>query len=71
MSNGILTLTSYGEPMKQDFGSFLFENKDTFRYQLMELLREEINDPNSEFICIIKQALNTIADNEIEKVLKE
>jgi len=37
--------------------------------QLMVILKEELAKPESPLIPILEQAMNTIADKEIEKVL--
>ena len=42
----------------------------SFRNAMLEVLREELRDQNSEILTLLELAMNTIADKEIIKVLE-
>ncbi len=68
MNKNLLTIDNYGMPHKISVSEIL--NAPDFKAQLFRIMSIEALDPTSEFINIIRQAMNTIADEEIERVLK-
>ena len=69
MSDRLLTVDSCGDAGTVSMNDLFCNNYD-FQFQLMEYLKREAATPNSEFIQILRQAMNTIADEEVIKVLK-
>lgn len=48
----------------------LYDEQVCFRDMFLQILRQEVMNPNSEFLILLKDAMNTIANEEIDKVLE-
>lgn len=66
----VLTIDSNGNPYKVSMESMLINSQETIREDILMALRIQATYPNSEFITILKDALNTIATDEIEKAIE-
>lgn len=59
-----------GQLRTSDLYSLLNDHREDLRMVIIQLLQEEAMNPTSPFIEAVRSVMNTIADEEIEKVLK-
>ena len=71
MTDRIATISHSGTLHAADTYELLTNNRDDVRDVLMDIIRTEMLNPHSEFMRLIKSAMELIADEEIEKVLKD
>lgn len=65
-----ILVNDHGQITQQSLYYLLDNHKVDFKDALLNVLRQEANNPNSEFIKLLAKAMETIADSEIHKVLE-